>query len=137
MTGPHRPRKRVRPFAAALTSAALALSCAVLAAPGTSEPEALPQKRGRDKLDVDYARDIHANTTDPAFLSEWVDHLPSSRTVPSPKAFLGYSIGSPGVLTQPERINDYFRALAKSSDRVQVFSMGNSRGGASPTVAAR
>ena len=122
MTGPTRPRKRVRPFAAALTSAALALSCAVLAAPGTSDPEALPHERGRDKLDVDYARDIHTHTTDPAFLSEWVDHLPTSRKVPSPKAFLGYSIGSPGVLTQPERINElspaqahyYFKALFQS-----------------------
>jgi hypothetical protein len=120
-------------FAGALLGAA---SCAVFAAPGSDEPDEFPRTRGRDKLDVDYAREIAAHTTDPQFLTEWVDHLPVSRKVPTPKKFLGYSIGTPGQLTQPERINDYFRALAQASNNVEVFSMGTSDGGREMIVAA-
>lgn len=114
-------------------------SCAALAGQLDGDgavADELPRKRGRDKLDVDYARDIHAHTTDARYLNEWVDHLPSSRTVPSPKQFLGYSIGTPGELTAPERVNDYFRALAGKSARVEVFSMGTSHGGREMLVAA-
>lgn len=112
------------------------LSCAALASPGSDQPDEFPSKRGRDKLDVDYARDIAAHTTDPAFSNEWVDHLPVSRAVPSPKQALGYSIGTPGVLTAPERINAYFRELAAASPRVQVFSIGQSHGGREMIVVA-
>jgi hypothetical protein len=111
-------------------------SCAALAAPPSDEPGEFPSKRGPDRLDVDYAREIAAHTTDPQFLTEWVDHLPVSRKVPTPKQFLGYSIGTPGQLTQPDRINDYFRELARTSKHVQVFSMGRSDGGREMIVAA-
>lgn len=111
-------------------------SCAALAAPGTDEPGEFPSKRGRDQLDVEYAREIAAHTTDPQFLTEWVDHLPASRKVPTPKQFLGYSIGTPGQLTAPDRINAYFRELAKTSKHVQVFSMGQSDGGREMIVVA-
>lgn len=118
-----------------LVAAALlgSLSCAALAAPGDAE---LPTRRGPDRLDVDYAKDIAANTSDPSFLTAWVDHLPVSRKVPSPKRFLGYAIGTPGKLTAPETINDYFRELAKTSKHVEVFSMGRSDGGREMIVAA-
>ncbi|MFV8749612.1 M14 family zinc carboxypeptidase [Nannocystaceae bacterium ST9] len=117
-------------FAAALLGSA---SCAALAAPGSGE---FPSKRGRDRLDVEYAAEIAAHTTDPQFLTEWVDHLPVSRKVPTPKQFLGYSIGTPGQLTQPDRINAYFRELAATSKHVEVFSMGTSDGGREMIVAA-
>ena len=49
--------------------------------------------------DVEYARKIREYTTDPMFLTELVDHLPASATVPSPLKFNGYwrdaPIGSP------------------------------------------
>jgi hypothetical protein len=117
-------------FATALFGVA---SCVAALADASEE---FPSKRGPDQLDVDYAREIAAHTTDPQFLTEWVDHLPVSRKVPTPKQFLGYSIGTPGRLTQPETINDYFRALAKSSKHVEVFSMGTSDGGREMIVAA-
>ncbi len=119
-------------FAISLTS----LSCVALAGRGSETPGEFPTKRGRDKLDVEYAKDIAAHTTDPAYLTEWVDHLPVSRSVPSPKQFLGYSIGTPGTLTRPERINEYFRALDKASKRVEVFSIGRSDQGREMIVAA-
>lgn len=120
-------------FASALLAAA---SCVAFASPDAEAPDEFPRTRGRDALDVEYAREIAAHTTDPQFLTEWVDHLPVSRTVPSPKQFLGYSIGTPGQLTQPERINEYFRALARASKHVQVFSMGTSDEGREMIVAA-
>lgn len=113
-----------------------AASCAAFASPDAEVPGEFPRTRGRDTLDVEYAREIAAHTTDPQFLTEWVDHLPVSRTVPSPKQFLGYSIGTPGQLTQPERINEYFAELARASKHVEVFSMGKSDEGREMIVAA-
>ncbi len=82
--------------------------------------------RGPDRIDTESTRLIREHTTDPSFLTEWVDHLPEHDTVPSPREFLGYGIGTPNKLTQPEKITAYFRELAKTSDRVKVFSAGRS-----------
>ncbi len=99
-------------------------------------PAAAQNRRGPDKLDVEAGKKIRKYTTSPAYLTRWVDHLPVSKTVPSPQKFLGYVIGTPNRLTAPTRINAYFHALAKASDRVQVFSMGRSHGGREMIVAA-
>jgi len=93
------------------------------------------QRRGRDRLDVDYGADIAASTTEPAFSTEWVDHLPVSRALTSPKAFLGYAIGSPGKLTKPERIHEYFAELGRRSSRVDVVSIGHTDEGREIIVA--
>jgi hypothetical protein len=93
-------------------------------------------RRGRDSLDPEYAAEIAAHTTEQRYLTPWVDHIPTSRRVPSPKEFLGYSIGTPNRLTPPDQIVDYFRRLERTSDRVQVFSMGKSHGGREMIVAA-
>jgi hypothetical protein len=93
-------------------------------------------RRGRDRVDVESTAKILEYTTDPAFLTEWVDYLPASSKVPSPAKFHGYVTGSPDELTQPEDIVAYFRALDKASDRVQVFSIGRSHGGREMIVAA-
>lgn len=105
------------------------LSCTAHAAPNGS-------RRGPDAVDTASTAKIREYTTEPAFLTPWVDYLPASRTVPSPTQFLGYVVGTPATLTQPDKINDYFRALAKASRRVQVFSMGKTHGGREMIVAA-
>ena len=69
---------------------------------------------------------ILAATTSGDFLTEWVDVLPEHPTVPSPRDVIGYTIGTPGELTQVEDIYAYFTALAEASDRVEVFSLGQS-----------
>ena len=107
----------------------LLVSCTAHAAPGG-------ERRGRDLIDVESTAKIREYTTDPSFLTEWVDHLPASRRVPSPAQFLGYVTGTPGKLTQPDRIAAYFRQLDKSSPRIRVFSMGKSHGGREMIVAA-
>ena len=50
-------------------------------------------------MNVEYTESIIKNTTDKMFLTEIVDHLPASATVPSPEKVLGYPIGTPNKLT--------------------------------------
>lgn len=79
--------------------------------------------------DAEYATRIKKYTTEPFFLTELVDHLPSSSTVPSPMKHFGDIIGAPNVLHHVDEINAYMRALDKASDRIIVQSMGKSEGG--------
>lgn len=69
---------------------------------------------------------IRASTTDEDFLTSWVDVLPDHPSVPSPREILGYTVGTPGELTQVDDIYTYFEALAEASDRVEVFQLGQS-----------
>jgi len=68
-------------------------------------------------------------TTEPRFLSPWVAYVPASATVPSPTAFLGHIVGAPGELTHSATIVDYVRAVAASSARVHVETIGVSEEG--------
>jgi len=69
---------------------------------------------------------IRAATTDEDYLTRWVDSMPEHPTVPSPRDVLGYTIGTPGELTQVDDIYTYFEALAAASDRVEIFQLGQS-----------
>ena len=86
------------------------------------DPQAQP-------VDAEYSARIREYTTEPFFLTELVDHLPSSETVPSPKKALGYVVGTPEKLTYTKDINAYFRALAAASPRVKVWTIGKSEEG--------
>ena len=117
--------------------------CGILATVGIIFSQALAEpsseietRRGSDLIDVESTRLLRRYTTDVSFLTRWVDHVPASDTVPSPRDFLGYVVGTPTELTKPETINAYFRKLAETSDRVRVFSMGESRGGREMIIAA-
>src|SRR5579872_1040289 len=81
------------------------------------------------KLDAGYTAKIREYTTEPFFLTELVDHLPASDTVPSPQKVLGYVIGTPNKLTYVADINRYMRELGKATKRVKVFSIGHSEEG--------
>ena len=104
------------------------LFAAVVACSALAQEEA-ESRRGPDALDVESTRLIAEYTTDPQFLTEWVDHVPESATVPSPRDYLGYVIGTPGELTHPNEILGYYRELEKTSNRVQILSLGRSHGG--------
>lgn len=71
--------------------------------------------------DQEYTDSIIKNTTDKMFLTELVDHLPSSAKVPSPAKILGYPIGTPGKLTYTADQYRYYRELEKASPRVRTF----------------
>ncbi len=79
--------------------------------------------------DETYTADIRKFTTDPRFMTELVDHLPASATVPTPLKFNGYISGAEGKLTYAEDVHRYMRALAAASPRVKVFSIGQSEEG--------
>jgi hypothetical protein len=79
--------------------------------------------------DQDYSKKIREYTTDPQFLTDLVDHLPASDQVPSPQKFLGYVSGAPEKVTYSEDVHRYMRALEAASQRIKVFSMGQSEEG--------
>src|SRR6185503_15020088 len=115
-------------FAGALLGAALLTA----AAPDTS-------LRAQQANDAEYTAKIRELTpTDSRwkFTTELVDHLPASKTVPSPLKVLGYVPGTIGRLAYVEELNRYFRAVAAASPRVKVFSLGLSDEGREMLVAA-
>jgi hypothetical protein len=102
---------------------ALLLTCAT--ALGFSDTQKKPRKpkateaQGNDEA---YAAKIKEYTTEKFFLTELVDHLPASSSVPSPDKVLGYVIGTPNKLTYTKDMYRYYRELEKATPRVRVFS---------------
>ncbi|HEX2833873.1 MAG TPA: M14 family zinc carboxypeptidase [Thermoanaerobaculia bacterium] len=86
--------------------------------------------------DPAYTEAIRKNTTEARFLTELVDHLPASDTVPSPLKFHGYIAGAEGKLTYAADVHRYMRALEAASPRVKVFSLGKSEEGREMIVVA-
>ena len=81
------------------------------------------------KMNDAYGAKIKEYTTEPYFLTEMVDHLPASDTVPSPDKVLGYVIGTPNRLTYVKDIMHYMSELAKASPRVRYSVAGKSEEG--------
>jgi hypothetical protein len=86
--------------------------------------------------DEPYTAEIRKHTTEARFMTELVDHLPASATVPSPLQFHGYIAGAEGKLTYAEDVYRYMRALETASPRVKVFSVGRSEEGRELVVVA-
>jgi hypothetical protein len=68
-------------------------------------------------------------TTDPRYLSPCVSYVPDSKTVPSPRKYLGRIAGEPGELSRLSQIYGYYRALAEASGRVRVETIGQTEEG--------
>jgi hypothetical protein len=79
--------------------------------------------------DESYTAKILEFTTEPFFLTPYVDHLPASATVPTPLDVLGHIAGAADVLSYPAEIYQYMRAVAAASPRVEVYSLGMSEEG--------
>jgi hypothetical protein len=79
--------------------------------------------------DKGYTKKIREYTTEPFFLTNLVDHLPASATVPTPEKILGHIVGAPDLLTYSKDIYRYYDELAKASPRVKVFRVGKSEEG--------
>src|SRR5688500_2203246 len=110
-------------FRQARPAAALILFAAVLAA--SASPSAR-QARGAERIDEAYTKLIREHSTEKRVMTELVDHLPASDTVPTPLKFLGYVPGTPGKLTYHADIVRYLQALDKASDRVTLTVIGKS-----------
>src|SRR5687767_6074360 len=85
--------------------------------PAPANPEAQSQP-----VDKEYTDSIVKNTTDKVFLTELVDHLPASDSVPSPAKIIGYPMGTPNKLTYTKDQYRYYRELEKATARVKVFT---------------
>jgi len=108
---------RRRPFVlCVLVALALALST-------SAAPQATPAPAAQ-AIDKDYTAKILEYTTEKFFLTELVDHLPASDTVPTPLKVLGHIVGAPDILDHSADIYKYFRALAAATPRVQVWTIG-------------
>jgi hypothetical protein len=70
---------------------------------------------------AEYGARVKANTTQPYFMTELVDHLPASDKVPSPDKILGYTVGAPGHLTYTKDMYRYYHELEKTTPRVRTF----------------
>lgn len=82
--------------------------------------------QAEQKNDQEYTAKILEYTTEKFFLTELVDHLPASDTVPNPQKILGNVIGAPNILHYTADINKYMRAVTEASPRVMTFSIGQS-----------
>ncbi len=80
-------------------------------------------------VDDEYTALIREATTETFFSTPLVDHLPASETVPTPLDHLGHISGAPDILSYPEEVHSYMRALAAASPRVEVFTIGTSEEG--------
>ena len=89
--------------------------CAQSAAPDTPESGSVEE--------------IAQATTEARFLSPWVAYLPASAQVVSPRTFLHRIPGAPGELVNSATAYAYCRALAGSSPRVRMFTLGRSEEG--------
>src|SRR5678815_3989680 len=89
-----------------LVFSALATACALV-------PAAFAQ--AGQAQDEEYAKLVKEWTTKPEFMTPLVDHLPKVAGVPTPKAVLGYHIGTPKKLTRTAEIGKFYRALAAAS----------------------
>ncbi|MGB2750804.1 MAG: M14 family zinc carboxypeptidase [Pyrinomonadaceae bacterium] len=102
----------------ALLFLSLAL-CVGISAQNNSKTK--PAAPAPQPVDREYTDSILKNTTEKFFLTEIVDHLPASATVPSPAKILGYPIGTPNKLTYTKDQYRYYQELAKSTPRVMAF----------------
>jgi hypothetical protein len=107
---------------------ALALIFAAAARPA-GEPAAQSRQPARQKIDEAYTAKIKEYTQDPRIMTELVDHLPASDTVPTPLKFLGRVVGMPGELTYSKDIYRYYEALDKASDRISMWKIGQTEEG--------
>jgi hypothetical protein len=82
-----------------------------------------------DTAEAGSIEEIAHATTEPRFLSPWVAYLPASSSVVSPRAFLHRIPGAPGELVDSAAAYGYCRALAASSPRVRLFTIGRSEEG--------
>src|SRR5262249_1386483 len=120
-----RPKERsmIRVPHRTLPLAGAALLALFLAAPIASldaQSKTAPPAGKTQKIDEAYTAKIKEYTTDPRVITELVDHLPASDTIPTPLKFFGRIPGTPDELTYSKDIYRYFDALDAASDRVKV-----------------
>jgi len=90
----------------------------------------------QQRNDEEYTKLIQEYLQDSRITTELVDHLPASDVVPTPLAFNGRIVGTPGELTYAKDIHRYLRAIADASPRAVVWSIGQTEEGREQIVMA-
>src|SRR5262245_14440125 len=112
------------PFARLVVALVLVLG----ATPGLT-PLAQSRSQPKQKQDEEYTAKIKEYTQDPRIITELVDHLPASDTVPTPLKIFGRMPGTPGELTYAKDIYRYYEAIDKASDRIAMWKIGKTEEG--------
>jgi hypothetical protein len=89
-----------------------------------------------ERIDQEYTALIKQHLQDSRITTELVDHLPASDSVPSPLAFLGRIVGTPGELTYARDIHRYYEALANASGRAKLWKIATTEEGRDIVVLA-
>ncbi len=97
----------------------LVLSVLVFASPAVTQ----------QKVHEEYTKQIQKFTTDPHFLTKYVNYMPYSSRVPTPLEVLGHIAGAADVLSYSADVYKYMRALDAASPRVKVFDIGKTEEG--------
>ncbi len=112
-----------------LEAHALSLLMTGLLVPGVAADGSAPVAGGVQPLDEEYTAEIRKHTTEPFFLTPYIDHLPASDLIPTPKDVLGHIAGAPDVLSYSHEVYAYLRAVAEATPRVEVFNAGTTEEG--------
>jgi len=109
--------RRSRAHLALALAAALCFGLAALPAPA------------QQKVHEEYTKKILEFTTDPCFITKYVDSMPYAEGIPTPLEVLGHIAGAKDVLTYSADVYKYMRALAAATPRVKVFDIGKTEEG--------
>jgi hypothetical protein len=115
---------------------ALAVALLTLSLPAADPSAQTRQAAPKQKIDEEYTAKIKEYTQDPRIMTELVDHLPASDTVPTPLKFFGRMPGTPGELTYSKDIYRYYEAIDKASDRIALWRIGETEEGRDMVVLA-
>jgi Zinc carboxypeptidase len=83
----------------------------------------------QQKVHEEYTRKILEFTTDPCFITKYVNYLPYAEGIPTPLEVLGHIAGAKDILSYSADVYKYMRALAAATPRVKVFDIGKTEEG--------
>ena len=90
---------------------------------------ALSPALAQQKVHEEYTKKILEFTTDPCFITKYVNYLPYAEGIPTPLEVLGHIAGAKDILTYSADVYKYMRALAAATPRVKVFDIGKTEEG--------
>lgn len=125
---------KIKQLCLGVSLSAIALAAGLTTAGEVKQKEDLsklpiPATLGGLKVDMESTKAIRAATTEARFLNDWVSAIPDHPTIPSPRDFLGHIAAAESEMTNVDEIHAYMRAIADSTDRAKVISLGKTAEG--------
>lgn len=117
-----------RSIASASRIGAMAVIAFLLVAPAAARGQT-------QKIDEEYTKQIKQFTRDTRFMTDLVDHLPASSTVPTPLKHFGSIMGAWNVLQKSNEMDKYLMAVAKAAPgRARYLNIGKTEEGRDMSV---